>query len=101
MWSPDPKLNRPFDCPLCKSNEYHLVMFPRANGTVYSTELYQCGGCSAVFTEPERLSRLVRSTADDKLKWREVRETRDTPAYPERWNSAAWMKQVKVSKPDK
>jgi hypothetical protein len=101
MWSPSPELNEPFDCPLCKSNEYYLVTFPRPNGTVYSTKLYQCGGCTAVFTEPERFSRLVRSTANEATHWREARETRDTPAYPDKWNSSAWMKKVKVTKQEK
>lgn len=74
----DNRLERPFLCPLCGSNEYVFVVFPRKNGTAYLTNLYQCGGCTATFTDPERFTRLYRSTYDRERHWRELRPTKDT-----------------------
>jgi hypothetical protein len=75
----DSRLERPFLCPLCGSNEYVFVVFPRKDGTVYLTNIYQCGGCTVVFTDPERFSKLYRSTYDRERHWRELRPTRHAP----------------------
>jgi len=75
---PDNPLEHPFLCPLCGSNECVFVVFPRKDGTAYVTNFFQCGGCTAAFTDPERFSRLYRSTYDRARRWREVRPTKDT-----------------------
>jgi hypothetical protein len=75
----DARLECPFLCPLCGSNEYVFVVFPRKNGTAYLTNLYQCGGCTVAFTDPECFTKLYRSTFDRARHWREVRATKDVP----------------------
>jgi hypothetical protein len=75
----NPRLEHPFLCPLCGSNEYVYVVFPRKDGSAYLTDLYRCGGCSVAFVDPERFSKLVRSTYDPERRWREERPTKDAP----------------------
>lgn len=72
-------LERPFLCPLCGSNEYVFVVFPRKDGTAYLTNLFQCGGCTVAFTDPQRFTKLYRSTYDRQRHWRELRPTKDVP----------------------
>ncbi len=50
-------------CPLCGSNGALLVFIERTNGREpYKLPLYQCSGCSVVFTDIERFSTLERNT---------------------------------------
>ncbi len=77
--TPDERLRQPFLCPLCGSNEYVFVSFPRANGSVYYTNLYRCGGCTVAFTDPLRFSVLLRSTYLVQQRWREVKPNRGPP----------------------
>jgi hypothetical protein len=87
----------PFDCPLCRSNEYTGVSFKRNDGSYHLSAYFQCMGCSILFAEPEKLTRLVRSTWKPEFRWREAVATRETAAYPGKWNAAAWMEAPKAS----
>jgi hypothetical protein len=90
-----PDLQRPFDCPICGSNEYHGVVFQSRKGGDYHASLYECGGCHVVFGDVEKFTRVIRSTWSKQFTNREVKATRETLAYPEPWNSAAWMEKPK------
>jgi hypothetical protein len=39
---------------LCKSEFFDRVDVPRANGMLYQTPFYRCGGCSVMFVDPVR-----------------------------------------------
>jgi transposase-like protein len=55
------RLNLPFVCPVCGSDEFHQATYQR-NGVTRLTSAYQCAHCSVLFKDPdkftsERLSR--------------------------------------------
>lgn len=78
--TPD-QLSRGFFCPLCRSNHLKLVGV-RSSKTGRFTivdGLYQCAGCSAVFTDPGAFTQLVQDTIVDAPHHRERRPTREYP----------------------
>jgi len=45
-----------FRCRLCGSDVFEQVSVRRPDGSLYRSALLACGGCSAVFTDPERFA---------------------------------------------
>lgn len=67
-----------FFCPLCRSNECRFVVVHTPKGDARAVrDLFQCGGCSVVFTDPRRFAELRQSTFTGK--WREQKATREYP----------------------
>ena len=67
-----PGLYRHFNCPLCQSDDYHYVLYWREGKTSARMSWFKCAGCSVMFNDPERFSRLVRRV-------HELKDVRDTP----------------------
>jgi transposase-like protein len=57
------RLNLPFACPVCGSNEFHQAKYQRADGVTRLTSAYQCAGCSVLFKDADQFTahRLARS----------------------------------------
>ncbi len=53
-----PSVRFVFRCPLCGSTAYDYVTVLRADGSILQTQTYQCGGCSVLFRDPERFTKL-------------------------------------------
>jgi len=45
-----------FHCPVCGSEGYVYVAVERPDGTRRATSLFQCCGCSATFTDPDKFT---------------------------------------------
>ena len=45
-----------FRCPLCNSTAYDFIYVRRADGSIFQTEAFQCGGCSVVFKDPKKFT---------------------------------------------
>jgi hypothetical protein len=74
-------LSRNYYCPLCGSNHYQLVGV-RSNKTgqyVLVKGLFQCAGCSVVFTDPDAWTTLLRDSIIDTARYREQQPTREYP----------------------
>lgn len=50
----------PFVCPLCASTVYEQVLVERPDRPPFLSSLYRCAGCSVVFTDREKFTRLAR-----------------------------------------
>lgn len=74
-------LSRDYYCPWCRSNHFKLVGVRSAKSRQYTIVdgLYQCAGCSIVFTDPQAFSSLVQDTLVDRPHYRERRPTREYP----------------------
>jgi transcription elongation factor Elf1 len=55
-----PGLYRHFNCPLCQSDDYGYALYSREGRNSVRMSWFQCAGCSVMFNDPERFSRLVR-----------------------------------------
>lgn len=55
-----PGLYRHFNCPLCQSDDYGYALYSREGRNSVRMSWFQCAGCSVLFNDPERFSRLVR-----------------------------------------
>jgi DNA-directed RNA polymerase subunit RPC12/RpoP len=49
-----------FECPVCHSEIYAYVVARRSDGSDRATALYQCGGCSVTFTDPQQFTQCRR-----------------------------------------
>ena len=61
-----PGLYRHFVCPLCMSDDYLYSSYVRQGKPTARMSWFKCAGCSVMFDDPERFSRLVRRTRDQK-----------------------------------
>jgi hypothetical protein len=55
-------------CPLCDTTAYNRVRVRRPDGKEYLTEFYECAGCTVMFRNPGRFTRLgtpIRRWASD------------------------------------
>ncbi|HUO80347.1 MAG TPA: hypothetical protein VMU00_09410 [Steroidobacteraceae bacterium] len=59
-----------FRCRSCDSTRYAPVTVTRPDGTLYRSSLYACEGCSTVFTDPARFSRLPPSDPSESVERR-------------------------------
>lgn len=55
-----PGLYRHFSCPLCQTDDYQYVLYSREGKTSARMSWFTCAGCSVMFNDPERFTRLVR-----------------------------------------
>jgi len=55
-----PGLYRHFNCPLCQSDDYHYALYSREGRNSVRMSWFECAGCSVMFNDPERFTRLVR-----------------------------------------
>ena len=76
---------RRFRCPLCKSVQALIVFLPRPGGRSYKTPFYQCAGCTVLFHDVERFSRLTSKQVGGRG-WLEDHHTLPPPVadYPQR-----------------
>lgn len=74
-------LSRGFYCPLCRSNHFKLVGVTSTKTGHYTIVdgLYQCAGCTAVFTDPGSFTELVQDSIVNAPHYRERRATREYP----------------------
>ena len=74
-------LVRNFYCPLCRSNHLlHVIVRSSKTGqSVRVDGLFQCAGCTAVFTDPAAFTQLVQDSIVDAPRHRERRPTREYP----------------------
>lgn len=49
-----------FRCPICGTTIFERVAVPRAGGTFYLTDFFQCAGCSVMFRDAVRFTRCRR-----------------------------------------
>ena len=49
-----------FVCPICKSEGYTYTSVERPDGSQRAISLYQCAGCSVVFSDPAKLTEQKR-----------------------------------------
>ncbi len=56
-----------FTCPLCGSTAYEHVLIRRTGGSILQTTSFQCSGCTVLFRDPERFTRLERMEGDEYL----------------------------------
>jgi hypothetical protein len=70
MVSPS-ELTRNYFCPLCGSNHYELVgVHSQKSGRFVIVDgLFQCAGCSAVFTDPAAWTQLMRDSIIDAARY--------------------------------
>jgi hypothetical protein len=56
MSSPHPLPDKPgqWCCPLCRSEKFVCVVATKPDGSFRRTSLFQCDGCSVVFTDPKQ-----------------------------------------------
>jgi hypothetical protein len=47
----------PFRCPICRSQRYEAVVVRRTSAKPYTTEFFECAGCSVMFRDPVRFTR--------------------------------------------
>jgi hypothetical protein len=60
-----PGLYRQFICPLCQSDDYRYVSFSQEGRKYVRMSWFRCAGCTVMFEDPERFTRLVRRTTVD------------------------------------
>jgi hypothetical protein len=74
-------LSRNYFCPLCRSNHYKLVgvCSSKTKQFMLVDGLYQCAGCSVVFTDPQAFTQLVQDTRVERAHYRERQPTREYP----------------------
>jgi hypothetical protein len=74
-------LSRNYYCPLCGSNHFeHVGVRSAKSGRYVIVEgLFQCAGCSAVFTDPDAWTQLMRDSIVDAARYREQQPTREYP----------------------
>ncbi len=46
-----------FRCPICRSQRYEAVVVRKATHKPYTTEFFECAGCSVMFRDPVRFTR--------------------------------------------
>ena len=68
-------------CPFCGSNHFQIVTVcsPKTGLPKAVEGLYQCAGCTVVFTDPESFVQLTRDSLTDRPHYRERRPTREYP----------------------
>jgi hypothetical protein len=74
-------LNHDFYCPLCRSNHLKLVGVTSSKTGRFTVVdgLYQCAGCSVVFTDPVAFTQLVQDSIVDGEHYRVRTVTREYP----------------------
>lgn len=74
-------LTHDFFCPLCRSNHLRLVGVRSSKTGTYTIVdgLYQCAGCTTVFTDPAAFTQLTQDSIVDRPQYRERRATREYP----------------------
>jgi hypothetical protein len=73
-------------CPLCNSERYSQVVVMRPDRSTYTTEFFECSGCTVMFHLPGRFTRLglqVRRWAAD-VEPRSLREVHGPVVEPEK-----------------
>jgi predicted RNA-binding Zn-ribbon protein involved in translation (DUF1610 family) len=50
------RLNLPFVCPVCGSEEFHQAAYQRSDRVTRLTSAYQCAYCSVLFKDPDRFT---------------------------------------------
>jgi uncharacterized Zn finger protein len=51
------RLNLPFACPVCSSDEFHQVILERPDGVRRVTGAYECAGCSTMFRDADKFTK--------------------------------------------
>lgn len=88
----DPKLLE-FLCPLCQSNLALVVSVQGRSGKPFFLPFYRCAGCSVLFGDIKRFTRLVRHTYDAKEHRLEEKPTLGPDDRPlPFWSPAAQLK---------
>lgn len=55
-----------FDCPVCRTTQYHEIHITGRNGRDFKLPLYACYGCTTVFMDAWRFKRVVRRDYDER-----------------------------------
>jgi hypothetical protein len=74
-------LSRHYFCPLCRSNHFKLVVvqLTKTKQRVVVDGLYQCAGCSSVFTDPQAFTKLMQDSIVNMPRYRDRWPTREYP----------------------
>ena len=51
------RLNLPFACAVCGSDEFHPVIYTRSYGVRRLTGAYACAGCSTMFRDADKFTK--------------------------------------------
>jgi hypothetical protein len=82
-----------FLCPLCQSNLALATYVTGRNGKPFYLPFYRCAGCSVVFSDIDRFTRLMRHTYDVKEHRVEEKPTLGPDERPlPYWSPAAQLK---------
>lgn len=75
------QLTQGFFCPLCRSNHYMLVSVTsqKSGARAIVDGLFQCAGCTVVFTDPVAFTQLMSDTIVDEARYHGRRPTREYP----------------------
>jgi hypothetical protein len=79
-----------FDCPLCRSTSYWQILVTGRNGKDFKLPMYQCSGCSVVFSDAWRFKRLMNRTVDSRGMPEEVVTRGPDDRSRPSWQAAFW-----------